>query len=299
MKKLLLFAACFAATGAYAQYEEGFEDYTAGDYICVESDLFDIWPGGTEGSEWDSQVDDSLAHEGVNSLKIEAQNVTGGPMDVLLNVGKSEGNWSLDWEMLIPTGHSAYFNVQGTDVAGAGTDSWQCNVFATTDGTLLTDGPWGMADPSAVPHDEWFNVRFVVDLDQDLFKMWIDGEEVFQAAYNGNFSSINFYALGDGETIGLYYIDSITLAESDVDLVNVEEAAAQAFGFHPNPTSGQLRLSGVQSQTTLVVLDLMGREVLSESLDAGQQSVQLDLPEGVYLIGTDDQKNLRKLVIRR
>ena len=80
----------------------------------------------------------------------------------------------------------------GTDVAGAGTDSWQCNVFATTDGTLLTDGPWGMADPSAVPHDEWFNVRFVVDLEQDLFKMWIDGEEVFQAAYNGNFSSINF-----------------------------------------------------------------------------------------------------------
>ena len=123
-----------------------------------------------------------------------------------------------------------------------------------------------------------------VDLDQDLFKMWIDGEEVFQAAYNGNFSSINFYALGDGETIGLYYIDSITLAESDVDLVNVEEAAAQAFGFHPNPSNGQLRLSGIQTQTTLVVLDLMGREVLSESLDAGQQSVQLDLPEGVYLI---------------
>ena len=53
MKKLLLFAACFAATCANAQYEEGFEDYTAGDYICVESDLFDIWPGGTEGSEWD------------------------------------------------------------------------------------------------------------------------------------------------------------------------------------------------------------------------------------------------------
>ena len=25
----------------------------------------------------------------------------------------------------------------------------------------------------------------------------------------------------------------------------------------------------------------------------------LDLPEGVYLIGTDDQKNLRKLVMRR
>ena len=48
MKKLLLFAACLTCTGAFAQYEEGFEDYTAGDFICVQSDLFDIWPGGTE-----------------------------------------------------------------------------------------------------------------------------------------------------------------------------------------------------------------------------------------------------------
>ena len=299
MKKLLLFAACFAATGAYAQYEEGFEDYTAGDYICVESDLFDIWPGGTEGSEWDSQVDDSLAFEGVNSLKIEAQNVTGGPMDVLLNVGKSEGNWSLDWEMLIPTGHSAYFNVQGTDVAGAGTDSWQCNVFATTDGTLMTDGPWGMADPSAVPHDEWFNVRFVVDLEQDLFKMWIDGEEVFQAAYNGNFSSINFYALGDGESIGLYYVDNITLAESDVILVGVEDVVAEPFGFSPNPTAGQLNLSGISETQELVVLDLTGREVVRQTVEPAQQRISLDIPEGVYLFGPASGQGLQKLVIRR
>ena len=298
MKKLLLFAACLTCTGAFAQYEEGFEDYTAGDYICVQSDLFDIWPGGAEGSEWDSQVSDSLAHEGINSLKIEAQNVTGGPMDILLNVGKTEGNWSLDWEMFIPTGYSAYFNVQGTDVAGAGTDSWQCNFFANTDGTALADGPWGVAEPTAVPHDEWFNVRFVVDLDQDLFKMWLDGEEVFVAAYNGNFSSINFYALGDGETLGLYYLDSFTLEESD-EVLSVADPVAQAFGFHPNPTQGKLTLEGVQSQMNVVVLDLMGREVLTETIEAGQQTVELDLPDGIYLIGTDDQQNLRKLVVRR
>ena len=165
------------------------------------------------------------------------------------------------------------------------------------EGIALRDKEWEEKHHNQ-PHVVYLSftsgIKVGVTRDTNMPYRWID-----QGAYNGNFSSINFYALGDGETIGLYYIDSITLAESDVDLVNVEEAAAQAFGFHPNPTSGQLRLSGVQTQTTLVVLDLMGREVLSESLDAGQQSVQLDLPEGVYLIGTDDQKNLRKLVIRR
>ena len=198
--------------------------------------------------------------------------------------------------MLIPTGHSAYFNVQGTDVAGAGTDSWQCNVFANTDGTLLADGPgaWRIRRPSRTTSGSmsaswWTSNRTSSRCGLMVRRSW--------TAYW--LQQHQFLCVGRWRDHWPHYLDSITLAESDVDLVNVEEEAAQAFGFLPNPSNGQLRLSGVQSQTTLVVLDLMGREVLSESLDAGQQSVQLDLPEGVYLIGTDNQKNLRKLVIRR
>ena len=298
MKKLLLSVVCLAATTAFAQFEEGFESFTAGDYICVESDLFDPWPGGSAGSDWDSPVTDEMASEGVNSIKIEAQAVAGGPMDILLNVGKSEGNWSLDWDMMIPEGNSAYFNVQGTDVAGAGTDSWQCNFFAATSGDALADGPWGMSDPTSVPLGEWFNVRYVVDLDQGLFKMWIDGEEIFQAPFNGNFSSINFYALGDGQTIGLYYIDNITLAESDVDLVGVEDVMAVPFGFAPNPTNGTLNLSGIAVAQQLVALDLTGREVSRFSVEPGQQVLNVELPEGVYLFGPENGAIMRKLVVR-
>ena len=80
MKKLILPVVLFATTTAFAQFEEGFESYTAGDFICVESELFDPWPGGTAGSEWDAPVSDDYASEGVNSLKIEAAAVAGGPM---------------------------------------------------------------------------------------------------------------------------------------------------------------------------------------------------------------------------
>ncbi len=300
MKKLILPVALFAATTTFAQFEEGFESFAAGDFICVESDLFDVWPGGdAPGSDWDSQVSDEFASEGANSLKIEAQSVTGGPMDILMNIMKSEGNWSLDWDMMIPDGNSAYFNVQGTDVAGAGTGSWQCNFFSDAAGNAIADGPWGMSDATTVPIDEFFNVRFVVDLDQGLFKMWINGAELFQAPYDGNFSSINFYALGDGQTIGLYYIDNITLAESDVDLLGVEDLAVSPFGFSPNPSSGQLNISGILEAQDLVVLDLMGREVARVAVDVAQQSVALDIPEGVYLFGPADRHELQKLVIRR
>lgn len=298
MKKLVLPVVLFATTSAFAQFEEGFETFTAGDFICVESELFDPWPGGTAGSDWDALVSDEYSSEGEKSLKLEAAAVAGGPMDVILNIGKSEGNWSLDWDMFVPDGNSAYINVQGTDVAGETTNSWQCNVFVNTDGSVTADGPWGMSDVSYVPLSEWFNIRYVVDLDQGIFKMWIDGEELFQAPYDGNFSSINFYALGDGQTIGLYYVDNFTLAESDVELVGVEDVALVPFGFSPNPTTGSLNLSGVLEAQDLVVMDLMGREVLRVAIEAGQKSVSIDVPDGVYLFGPENGRGLRKLVVR-
>ncbi len=298
MKKLVLPVVLFATMSAFAQFEEGFESFTAGDFICVESELFEPWPGGTPGSDWDATVSDEYAAEGVNSLKIEAAAVAGGPMDVNLIVGKSEGNWSLDWDMLVPEGNSAYLNVQGTDIAGETTNSWQCNAFFNTDGSVMTDGPWGVSEINYIPLGEWFNVRYVVDLDQGIFKMWVDGEELFQAPYDGNFSSINFYALGDGQTIGLYYLDNFTLAESDVELVGVEDVVATPFGFAPNPTTGSLNVTGVMEAQDLVVLDLMGREVLRVAVEVGQQSVAVDVPDGVYLFGPESGRGLRKLVVR-
>ena len=51
------------------------------------------------------------------------------------------------------------------------------------------------------------------------------------------------------------------------------QARGQAFGFH-NLTQGKLTLEGVQSQMDVVVLDPMGREVLTETIEAGQQTVE-------------------------
>ena len=82
-------------------------------------------------------------------------------------------------------------------------------------------------------------------------------------------------------------------------LVDVAEATAEAFDFAPNPTNGTLRLSGVTQAQDIVVLDLIGREVFRSAVDAGQQTLRLDIPEGVYLLGTSDMRNLRKLVVRR
>lgn len=299
MKKTLLCAALCAPLLSFGQFTEGFEDYVAGDYVCVVSDHFYPWTAGTEGTDGDLQITDENAHESLNSLKVEQTAAAGGPGDVLLEVAQTEGNWSLTWQMLVEEGFAAYFNVQGTDVPGAGTGSWQINCAIDAQGAAAVDGPWGVAAPVNVAIGEWFEVRVVVDLDQGLAKIWLAEQEVAQFPYVGNFSSVNFFAFGDGTTTGFYYVDDVALEVSDVVLVDVAEQAVAAFEFAPNPTRGDLRLSGVTEAQDIVVLDLMGREVVRAAVDAGQQTLRLDIPDGVYLIGTSDQRNLRKLVVRR
>lgn len=299
MKKTLLCAALVAPLLSFGQFTEGFEDYVSGDYVSVVSDYFYPWVAGTEGTDGDLQITDENAFESLNSLKVEQTAAAGGPGDVLLDVAQAEGNWSLTWKMLVEEGFAAYFNVQGTDAPGAGTDSWQLNCAIDAQGAALVDGPWGGAAPVNVTIGSWFEVRVVVDLDQGLAKLWLEGQEVAQFPYVGNFSSINFFAFGDGTTTGFYYVDDIALEVSDVVLVDVAEATAEAFDFAPNPTNGTLRLSGVTQAQDIVVLDLMGREVFRSAVDAGQQTLRLDIPEGVYLLGTSDMRNLRKLVVRR
>jgi len=298
MKKSLLFAALAAPFFSFGQFTEGFEDYMAGDYVCVVSDHFYPWTAGTEGTDGDLQITDENAFESLNALKVEQTAAAGGPGDVLLEVGQTEGNWSLTWQMLVEEGFAAYFNVQGTDVPGAGTDSWQINCAIDPDGNAAVDGPWGVAAPVPVSIGAWFEVRVVVDLDQGLAKIWLEGQEVAQFPYVGNFSSINFFAFGDGTTTGFYYVDDIALEVSDVVLVDVAEQAAARFGFAPNPTSGAVRLSGLTEAQVLVVLDQMGREVAKTAVDAGQQAVEFDLPNGVYFLGTEKRTSLQKLVIR-
>lgn len=298
MKKTILFAALAAPLFSFGQFTEGFEDYIAGDYVCVVSDHFYPWTVGTEGTDGDLQITDENAFESLNALKVEQTAAAGGPGDVLLEVAQTEGNWSVTWQMLVEEGFAAYFNVQGTDAPGSGTDSWQINCAIDAQGSTAVDGPWGVAAPVSVSIGSWFEARVVVDLDQGLAKLWLEGQEVAQFPYFGNFSSVNFFAFGDGTTTGFYYVDDIALEVSDVVLVDVDEQAANAFKFAPNPTSGELRLNGMTESTTLVVLDQMGREVARTAVDAGQQAVEFDLPNGVYFLGTADNAPLQKLVVR-
>ena len=83
MKHFLLFVALGLSSLAFSQlYDEGFEDFSAGDYVS-DSPVWVTWTNGQEGTTGDAQISDEQAHTGSNSVHIYAASAAGGPMDVV------------------------------------------------------------------------------------------------------------------------------------------------------------------------------------------------------------------------
>ncbi len=82
---------------------------------------------------------------------------------------------------------------------------------------------------------------------------------------------------------------------------DVEEIADnQKLEIYPNPTSNQLTIEGT-AINQVVVFNLMGQEVLRQSVNADKVVVALGaLPEGTYFvrIETAEEVTVRKVVKR-
>ena len=75
---LLLFGLAFSFTAfGQALYEEGFEDFAAGDYIS-DHPMWITWGAGQEGTDGDAQISSDFANTGDNSLHIFATSAAGG-----------------------------------------------------------------------------------------------------------------------------------------------------------------------------------------------------------------------------
>ncbi len=186
---------------------DNIDTYTAGDAVGPYADWWSTW-SGVEGGAEDGTVSDAYAYSGENSVLIPG---TGTTDALLLLDNMASGIKRLEWQMYIPSGKTAYYNIQESEVAGI---AWNLELYFGD----VTEGQGEFTVPAAgptftYPVDEWFLVEHIVDLDADNIKVYIDGVMVLDDVYTGSLGSIDFFSWSASNS---YYLDDILYIEEEV-----------------------------------------------------------------------------------
>ena len=215
MKHFCAYLLCLCSIGMNAQWlSENFENYAVGDYISLvgqPSGVWTTWTPGNAGTSMDAQISNEAALSGSNSLKIYG-GISGGPMDIVLLTGL-EGTYEVTFSIFVPAGNSGYYNFQ--ENLNPGID-WAFDCYLSGNGGIEFNNYGGGDLYATYALNQWLTITHLVDTANDLMSIYLDGEFIGQLPYDGaEIGGINFYALGDGVNLPIYYIDDITIELSD------------------------------------------------------------------------------------
>ena len=163
-----------------------FEEYTVGNKIAVEAiaaghDWWTTWSNAAGSSE------DGVVAEFDGT---QCGHLTYGNDQVLLLGNEENGNYDLEFDILVPQGKNGYFNIlHHFDGSNSDNCVWamQCYLHMTNDGQNSTQAPGhgtihagsnGTADVACV-YDAWMHFRLNVDTDTDMARYYYTapGEE--------------------------------------------------------------------------------------------------------------------------
>ena len=160
-----------------------FEEYTVGNKIAQEAlnaghDWWTTWSNAPGGAE-DGVVAD---FDGT-----QCGHLTYGNDLVLLLGDEENGNYDLEFDILVPEGKNGYFNILHHFAGSNSTWAMQCYLHLTNDGSTSTSAPGhgtihagsnGTADVACV-YDAWMHFRLNVDTDTDVARYYYTapGEE--------------------------------------------------------------------------------------------------------------------------
>ncbi len=296
-KQLLLSSALVLASTAFGQIvivDQNFDEFTAGVKIAQSAGApWTTWsmaPGGTE----DATVSNEQAASGTNSGKWVSTAATGGPIDMVVQLGdRVTGAWTIDFKMFIPTGKGGYFNILH-DFNGTNS-TWAIEISFLANGNIRTQLQ-GITDEVGVyPHDAWFDVHVDIDLDNDEAEFLVNNSSLQAWTFSWDAASaltsmlkldgLNFFAYAGGTDQCTYYIDDLRIASAPG--TGVHALTGQRLALFPNPTAGHLDVlvDAMGSTGLWAVRDLTGRLVKEGVLPAMAERAELEvaaLPAGPY-----------------
>ena len=196
---------------------ENFSDYTAGGKIADQAQAMgrDYWTtwGDDPGGDEDGDVFD---FEGNN-----VANFSYGADQILKLGGKAAGIWELSLKIYIPAGKEGYFNVLAGFDGGGDETYWALQVYFNESGESPGVGALyagGYKVPFNFNHNAWIDVKFVIDLDNDIAEYYINDELEFDWEYSNGSGGLNpkvIYGMDiypPTEDIADFYMDDIVFS---------------------------------------------------------------------------------------
>lgn len=194
-----------------APFHENFDSYVAGSDIHGQGG----WKGwGNDPSAGSTVVDSISGRTSPNSLEVE------GDSDTVHEFAFDSGKWTVTAQQFIPASFSgeSYF-IMLNQYDDAGTDpNWSVQLkFSSADGMVSNDGG-NSGGSSALIRDQWVQLKFVIDLDNDTQEFWYGSTLVYSGTWSDEVSGGGSVAIAAMDLFAngaspVYY-DDIKIVES-------------------------------------------------------------------------------------
>ena len=244
-----------------------FEDYTVGEHIAsaaldAGNDWWTTWTN-QPGSSEDGYV---ASQNGTKCGKID------GTADNVLLLGDEEnGNYDLEFDILVPEGKNGYFNILHRFAGSNSKWAMQCYLHLTNDGQNSTSAPGhgtihagsnNTAELTNLVYDGWMHFRLNVDTDTDVANFYYTApgeEEVLVCTWQWSLDSfgnnvvgrtlaaMDFFAPMENGT-SEYYLDNFSFKK-------IGGESAPALAITPGAIEENLEVNNMSNVTVTIAND--------------------------------------------
>ena len=302
MKHFLLFLfmviGMFTTSIAQITIFEDFDSYEPGDLIHeVNPEYFQLWPGATLGL----MVSDAQSASPNNSIYLFT-NTGGGPEDIIMDFKDKydSGTASLSFNMYVSPDHGAYYNIQAEVTAGV---TWASQVYFNANGTVEFQNSNNTVAASATyPQGEWFEVRYDVNLTENIWELSLGGRCLASYPNPANsMASFNLFAAANGSNAEFWFDDirfehspEAGEIERDVSLANGDELVSGLEGNTFTNVAVLINNLGPEVTSAVVEVEYAGtqQEITYDNINIAEgDSLQIVVPDPIQILaGINEMK---------